>query len=115
MPAVLAVSSYPYRTSPVLRGAWILDSILGTPPPPPPANVPPLEKRPRRRRAEVGARAVGAAPGESSLRELPQPDRPVGVRAGELRRHWPVAERGGGKADGRSGELTGRHEVRRPR
>jgi hypothetical protein len=44
MPAVLAISSYPYRTSPVLRGAFILDSILGTPPPPPPANVPPLEE-----------------------------------------------------------------------
>lgn len=43
MPAVLAVSSYPYRTSPVLRGAWILESLLGTPPPPPPPNVPPLE------------------------------------------------------------------------
>src|SRR5215475_11875413 len=43
MPAVLAVSSYPYRTSPVLRGAWILESILGTPPPPPPPNVPALE------------------------------------------------------------------------
>jgi hypothetical protein len=45
MPAVLAVSSYPYRTSPVLRGAWILESILGTPPPPPPAGVPALEKQ----------------------------------------------------------------------
>ncbi|HEV3202120.1 MAG TPA: DUF1588 domain-containing protein [Bryobacteraceae bacterium] len=45
MPAVLAVSSYPYRTSPVLRGAWILESMLGTPPPPPPADVPPLEKQ----------------------------------------------------------------------
>ncbi|MFN0101143.1 MAG: DUF1588 domain-containing protein [Bryobacteraceae bacterium] len=44
MPAVLTVSSYPYRTSPVLRGAWILESILGTPPPPPPANVPALEE-----------------------------------------------------------------------
>ncbi len=44
MSAVLAVSSYPYRTSPVLRGAWILDSILGTPPPPPPPNVPALEE-----------------------------------------------------------------------
>ena len=43
MPAVLAVSSFPYRTSPVLRGAWVLDSILGTPPPPPPPNVPALE------------------------------------------------------------------------
>jgi len=44
MPAVLSVSSYPYRTSPVLRGAWILESILGTPPPPPPPNVPALEE-----------------------------------------------------------------------
>jgi hypothetical protein len=44
MPAVLAVSSYPYRTSPVLRGAWILESILGTPPPPPPPDVPSLEE-----------------------------------------------------------------------
>lgn len=43
MGAVLAVSSFPYRTSPVLRGAWLLDSILGTPPPPPPPNVPPLD------------------------------------------------------------------------
>jgi mono/diheme cytochrome c family protein len=44
MPAVLAVSSYPYRTSPVLRGAWVLDAILGTPPPPPPPDVPPLDE-----------------------------------------------------------------------
>lgn len=44
MPAVLAVSSHTYRTSPVLRGAFILDSILGTPPPPPPPNVPLLEE-----------------------------------------------------------------------
>jgi len=44
MPAVLAVSSYPYRTSPVLRGAWVLEAILGTPPPPPPPNVPSLEE-----------------------------------------------------------------------
>ncbi len=44
MPAVLAVSSHPYRTSPVLRGAWVLDTMLGTPPPPPPPNVPALEE-----------------------------------------------------------------------
>ncbi len=43
MSAVLAISSHPQRTSPVLRGKWILDSILGTPPPPPPPNVPALE------------------------------------------------------------------------
>jgi hypothetical protein len=43
MSAVLAVSSYPYRTSPVLRGKWVLDALLGTPPLPPPPNVPALE------------------------------------------------------------------------
>ena len=42
MSAVLAVSSMPNRTSPVLRGKWILESILGTPPPPPPPAVPAL-------------------------------------------------------------------------
>jgi hypothetical protein len=41
---VLAVTSYPNRTSPVLRGKWILENILGTPPPPPPPNVPTLKE-----------------------------------------------------------------------
>jgi hypothetical protein len=44
MAAVLAVSSYPTRTSPVLRGKWVLESLLGTPPPPPPPSVPELEE-----------------------------------------------------------------------
>ena len=44
MAAVLAVSSYPHRTSPVLRGKWILETILGDPPPPPPPNVPELDE-----------------------------------------------------------------------
>jgi hypothetical protein len=42
--SVLAVSSYPTRTSVVIRGKYILQNILGTPPPPPPANVPALEQ-----------------------------------------------------------------------
>ncbi len=44
MSAVLAVSSLPHRTSPVLRGKWILETMLGTPPPPPPPNVPGLDE-----------------------------------------------------------------------
>jgi len=40
---VLAVTSNPTRTSPVKRGLFILDNVLGTPPPPPPPNIPPLE------------------------------------------------------------------------
>jgi len=41
---VLAVTSNPTRTSPVKRGVFILDNILGTPPPPAPPNVPDLEE-----------------------------------------------------------------------
>jgi hypothetical protein len=44
MAAVLASTSVPTRTSPVLRGKWVLDNLLGTPAPPPPPNVPPLEE-----------------------------------------------------------------------
>jgi len=40
--SILTVTSVPTRTSPVKRGKWLLDNVLGTPPPPPPANVPPL-------------------------------------------------------------------------
>ncbi|MBM3739404.1 MAG: DUF1592 domain-containing protein [Acidobacteria bacterium] len=40
---ILTVSSYPTRTSPVLRGLWVLENFLGAAPPPPPAGVPRLE------------------------------------------------------------------------
>ena len=40
--SVLTLTSRPNRTSPVIRGKFILDNLLGTPPPPPPANVPVL-------------------------------------------------------------------------
>ncbi len=42
--SILAVTSYPNRTSPVLRGRWILENIMGTPPADPPPNVPPLKE-----------------------------------------------------------------------
>ena len=55
---VLTVSSSPRRTSPVFRGAWILDVLLGEPPPPPPPDVP-----------ELPEEAEGAATSQRALLE----------------------------------------------
>ena len=49
--SVLAVTSFPNRTSPVVRGTWILSTLLGTPPPPPPPNVPEIEVEGRSKKA----------------------------------------------------------------
>jgi hypothetical protein len=48
--SILTATSYPTRTSPVLRGRWLLDNILGTPPPPPPPDIPALPSRGERGR-----------------------------------------------------------------
>src|SRR5262249_50724318 len=50
--SILMVTSYPNRTSPVVRGKWLLENLLGTPPPPPPPNVPPFREN------EVGAKPL---------------------------------------------------------
>jgi len=56
--SVLMVTSYPDRTAPVVRGAWVLENLLGMPPPPPPLNVPQLQAtdtagKPRTMRAQM--------------------------------------------------------------
>jgi hypothetical protein len=51
--SILMVTSHTDRTSPVVRGKWILDNLLGAPPPPMPANVPPLNENNR-----VGGRVL---------------------------------------------------------
>ncbi len=43
--SILTLTSHAIRTSPVLRGKWILNNILGTPPPDPPPNIPALDDR----------------------------------------------------------------------
>jgi hypothetical protein len=45
MAGVLTVSSLPHRTSPVLRGKWVRETLLGSTPPPPPADVPALDPK----------------------------------------------------------------------
>ena len=42
--SILTVTSHPNRTSPVVRGKWLLENLLGAPPPPPPPDVPELEE-----------------------------------------------------------------------
>jgi hypothetical protein len=66
--SVLTVTSYATRTSPVVRGKWVLDNILGVPPPPPPPNVPALKDNTvdgrlsgRKRLAEHRSNAICAA------------------------------------------------------
>ena len=48
--SILTLTSHAIRTSPVLRGKWVLENVLATPPPPPPPNVPQLEEE------EIGSR-----------------------------------------------------------
>ncbi len=43
--SLLTVTSYPHRTSPVVRGKWLLENLLGAPPPPPPPDVPGFPER----------------------------------------------------------------------
>jgi hypothetical protein len=54
--SILAVTSYATRTSPTIRGSWILENILGTPPPPPPPNVPALKDKKTFSRATIRER-----------------------------------------------------------
>lgn len=43
--SILTVTSYATRTSPTIRGNWILENVIGTPPPPPPPNIPALKEK----------------------------------------------------------------------
>jgi mono/diheme cytochrome c family protein len=56
MPGILAMSSFPNRTSPVNRGVWVLEQVLGEHVPPPPANVPSLEKQDQQKIASMTLR-----------------------------------------------------------
>ncbi|MEZ0267920.1 MAG: DUF1592 domain-containing protein, partial [Phycisphaerae bacterium] len=56
MPGVLATTSFPDRTSPVNRGVWVLEQVLGEHVPPPPANVPALDKQDQKKIANMTLR-----------------------------------------------------------
>lgn len=56
MPGILATTSFPNRTSPVKRGVWVLEQVLGEHVPPPPPNVPALEKQDQKKVANLTLR-----------------------------------------------------------
>ena len=92
--SILLVTSYPTRTSPVIRGKWILDNVLGVPPPPPPANVPALDDVKTVKTERADPRAPGRASEESDVRRVPPADGSGRLRARELRRGRPLADAG---------------------
>ena len=89
MASVLKVTANGTNTSPVVRGAWVLDRILGN------SALAPAAKRAGGRaghsRRNHHPRAARQAPRNDQLQHLPREDRPAGLRAGELRRHRRLA------------------------
>ena len=110
--SLLTVTSYPNRTSPVLRGKWMLANVLGTPPPPPPARCAGSAGQRRGRAPRNGAGAARGAPAQSDVPRVPCPDGSARPRARELRCDRHVAQRRGRAADRRVGDAARRDEVR---
>ena len=108
--ALLATTSYPNRTSPVLRGKWLLDNIFGLPVPPPPPGVDTDLDQRAGQPAGVDSRAACATSAEPHVCELSFGDRPARVRARELRCHRRVAHH---RRIGATGRRHRDHDERR--
>ena len=110
--SLLLVTSNPNRTSPVMRGKWILENIVGTPAPTPPADVPPLEEKPTATAKSVRERIEQhrASPACAGCHKIMDP---IGLALENLRCHRPLAQRGRGCHDRRLGAARGRHADQR--
>ena len=120
--AVLMVTSHTDRTSPVVRGKWILDNLLGAPPPAPPANVPPLNENPERAGRVLSMRErMEEHRANPVCAQLPQADGSDRPLARELRRGRRLARarrrlgHRAGDADRRQRPAARRHQGRRRR
>ncbi len=89
--AMLLRTSYGNRTSPVLRGAWVMGKLMGTPPTPPPPDVDTDLSTPKGELPEDAAGQAREPPRKAGLQSVPRRDRSDRPRAGELRRHWTLA------------------------
>ena len=91
--SVLAATSNPNRTSPVKRGKWILENILGTPPSPPPSGVEALKEGRDNGHAGTLRQRMERHRTDPACAALPPPHGPAGFRTGKLRRHRRLASR----------------------
>lgn len=106
--SVLTVSANGIETSPVVRGIWLLENILGTPPPPPPDNVPPIDPDVRGTKS-IRERLAKHRDNPGCL-ECHQKIDPLGFALenfdpiGQWRTHYPMGKKQGPKIDP-AGEL----------
>ena len=112
--SILTVTSYPDRTSPVVRGKWILENLLGTPPPSPPPGVPPLKPPSFATKVlSVRERMIDHRR-EPAVRRLSRDDGSPRAGARELRCGWQMARAGRVRRPNRCVRSDARrHEVRR--
>ena len=108
--SVLAVTSYSTRTSPTIRGKWLLENILAAPRSGSAAQCSCARSQRPRRQAVIGPANAGDAPRESGLRELPCAHGPAGVEPGEFRRHRAMAHHRRWPSHRRVRRVAGRHE-----
>lgn len=117
MPGVLATSSFPNRTSPVNRGLWVLEQVLGQHVPPPPPNVPPLDSQNKqkvehltlRQRMELHRSNPVCANCHSVLDPIG-----FGLENFDAIGRWRDKDDSGGAIDA-TGELPGGHRFTTPR
>ena len=80
--SILTITSYATRTSPVLRGKWVLENLLASPPPPPPPDVPALKTEGARAGHDADdARSDDRASRQSGVRQLSRADGSDRLRA----------------------------------
>ncbi len=92
--SLLTVTSNPTRTSPVKRGKWVMENLLGTPLPPAPPNVPALSDDKKGPLVGTLRQRMEQHRANPACASLPCPHGPHRLRPGELRRGWRMAHQG---------------------
>ena len=92
--SILSVTSYPHRTSPTIRGKWLLENILAAPVPPPPPTVNTTLDETKTVKATSVREMLEQHRANPGMRELSRPHGSAGVQPREFRCHRAVADEG---------------------